>query len=410
MARGRFKYSHVCRHNIYYCNVILHSFPFISAASDVIINIMGKRLRLILIAPLAAMLCLCACAAQEEPEPLIIEAPLITAVPAFVAPVMPSPTPQASAPLDLVPSETPFERDDALSVTRGEYTIAWLSDTQYYSRDNPDIFVRITRFLRDNASRMNLKYIVHTGDLVHDYSSKEQWDNAEAAMQRIRGIPHGVLAGNHDIGTSKRDFNEFIARFGIGTMRKHDYCGGIYKDGQGHYDIIPVGETRLLFVYMSYAPNADALKWVDDVFKQYPDCVGILCLHDYFRSDLSLYSVAEEIQSSILPSNPNIYMVLCGHRYNVACVPFPCDDDGDGKDDRIVYQLMANYQEAGEGGSGYIRFFQIDEENGEMRLYAYSPYLKDYNLFDNEGLTYTHYNVAAENETLVLDIPWQDSH
>ena len=42
--------------------------------------------------------------------------------------------------------------------------------------------------------------------------------------------------------------------------------------------------------------------------------------------------------------------------------------------DRTVYQMMGNYQAAGqEGGSGYMRFLQVDEGEGVIRSIAIPP-------------------------------------
>ena len=99
--------------------------------------------------------------------------------------------------------------------------------------------------------------------------------------------------------------------------------------------------------------------------------------------------------------------MLSGHRYNVAAVPVSFDDDGDGTADRTVYQMIANYQAAGsEGGSGYMRFLQIDEAAGELRAYSYSPYLEDYRYWDEPGTENEKYPVDPANEEITLPLPW----
>lgn len=223
----------------------------------------------------------------------------------------------------------------------------------------------MTRFLQKERERLNLAYVVHTGDMVQDRGAPEQWDAAEAAMRMLADIPHGVLAGNHDVGTSRRDFSEFNAHFGGAHMEDKPYCGGIYEGGMGHYDLIDAGDTRFVFAYMGYQPDEAAIRWLTSVFNQYPERVGVLAVHDYFKTDLSLYDSGRALQKAVLAQCPNVYLVLSGHRYNVAAVPVSFDDDGDGTAERTVYQMIANYQAAGsEGGSGYMRFCRL------MRLRA----------------------------------------
>ena len=347
------------------------------------------------LACLAALtLCTAGCAAAPSPTPEVPPAPSPTLY-LRIERVTPAPT----------PSPTPVP--DALTALGGVYTFAWISDPQHYSEAYPEIFETMTRFLKEERARLNLAYVVHTGDMVQDYDVSAQWDAAEAAMRALADIPHGVLAGNHDVGKSRRDFSEFNARFGGEAMEAAPYCGGIYKGGMGHYDLIDAGNTGYVFAYMGYQPDDAAVRWLASVFDQYPERVGVLCVHDYFRTDLSLYDSGKALQKNVLAKCPNVYLVLCGHRYNVAAVPVAFDDDGDGTEERTVYQMIANYQAAGsEGGSGYMRFLQIDEAAGVLRAYSYSPYTEDYRYWDEPGTENEKYPVDPANEEIMLPLPW----
>lgn len=113
----------------------------------------------------------------------------------------------------------------------------------------------------------------------------------------------------------------------------------------------------MIFVYMSYAPDDACIKWMDKIVKAHSDRIAVLCLHDYFKTDMTLSDSGEQIFERVVKKNKNVYMVMCGHRYNIGCKAIDIDDDGDGEFDRRVYQLMSNYQAAGEeGGSGYMHF------------------------------------------------------
>jgi hypothetical protein len=93
--------------------------------------------------------------------------------------------------------------------------------------------------------------------------------------------------------------------------------------------------------------------------------------------------------------------VLCAHRYNEDCVPVTFDDDRDGKDDRTVYQCITNYQDIDKkGGSGFMRFLEIDEEKGTIRFYTYSPLLNQYRSAPE----------TAVNKETTMPIPWDIIH
>jgi len=306
--------------------------------------------------------------------------------------------------LYLVPSPEP----DRLDAKDGVYTIAWLSDPQHYSKAYPATFYTMTYFLKKEQARLNLGYVVCTGDLVHEDEKTRQWEIADGAMAQIDAIPHGVLAGNHDVRNNMADYGRFCAYFGEARYREKTWYGESYQDNRGHYDLIRLGNTDYVFVYMGYAPDRKAYDWIKGVFDQYPERVGILCVHDYFTTSGMLSDAGEQFYEKVLKTCPNVYMLLCGHRYNQLVVPAYFDDDSDGTSDRTVYQMMNNYQAAGaEGGSGYMRFFQVDEEKSEIRVYSYSPLTKDYNYFDSPESQLETYPADPTGEEFVIPIPWQ---
>lgn len=306
----------------------------------------------------------------------------------------PAPTPKPTIHIELVqPTPTP----EPIYPVEGVYTIAWLSDTQHYSRKFPETFLAMTEFLQQRQDILRLGYVIHTGDLVHNYDETVEWDVAVQAMAKLRGIPHGVLAGNHDVGTSRMNYKYFREYFGEEYTANFPWYGGGYKENRGHYDLVTMGNTDYLFVYMGYGPDSFCIQWINETFAAYPDRVGILCLHEYLDTDMELKDIGEVIQKKVVAKNPNLYLVLCGHRYAVDHLTTEFDDDGDGTPDRTVYAMISNYQAFGDyGGDGYLRLLQIHESAGEIRIHAYSPTLDDYDMFDG----------MEQKESLILPLPW----
>lgn len=117
--------------------------------------------------------------------------------------------PPSAVPSDgSIPRQPSSEQQNA-----APYTIAWMSDTQYYCRNLPNIYFAMTRYLQDNREKLNLGYVVHTGDIVDSASNEAQWAVARQAMDSLSGIPYGVLAGNHDVG-NMMDYGNFRKYFG----------------------------------------------------------------------------------------------------------------------------------------------------------------------------------------------------
>lgn len=356
-----------------------------------------KRLLSMLLAALLPLCC--ACAQNQKPAP---DTPLVELL---LADPTASPAP--------LPTNTPIP--DALTAADGQYTIAWISDTQHYSRQNNGVFECMTRFLADNAERMNLAYIVHTGDLVHNRDVPAQWTVADRAMQTIDSLPNGVAAGNHDVGTKPEDcdYSYFCALFGEARYRDRPWYGGSYENNRGHYDLIDAGNTQFLFVYLGYQVTDGGMDWAREVFSAYPDRVGVLCVHDYFYHDCSLTEQGQRLYDNVVKKSGNLYLILCGHRYNGACIPTELDDDGDGISDRTVLQMINNYQAVGDpeaetrtGGDGYMRFLQVDEDAGLIRYTSYSPYTDDYVYFDEPAHQLEKYAFDPGGEQGQVPIPW----
>ena len=222
--------------------------------------------------------------------------------------VSPEPSPPAAP--------APTAAVEPMQEPESRYTIAWMSDTQHYSNRFPDIFYAMTAYLRDAEKELNLKYVAHTGDIINNYGSERQWENAVRAMASIANIPAGVCAGNHDVKHDDALYDNFSRYFGEKQVSYRECYGGSFQDNRGHYDLIDAGSTRYLFIYMGYHVEQDGIEWIKSVLEQYPDRVAVLCTHAYFDTDLTLLAdgrlLKEEIVSTPLCHTENIFLLPYG--------------------------------------------------------------------------------------------------
>ena len=336
-----------------------------------------------------------------EKAPSLTTAKTIPATPSLEPTKEPTtvPTQEPTVSPEPTPTQPPYV------VSAGVYTIGWISDPQHYSAKFPELYESMTAFLRDERESLNLQYVIHTGDLVNDSTDPKQWEVAKKAQSFIDDIPNGVLAGNHDCKNS--DYQLYCKYFGEKKYKKCSWYGGSYKDNIGHYDLLTVGDTDYLFVYMSYGLDDKCIKWINSIFKKYPERVGFLLLHEYFTNDYDRASIGEKIYQKVVLKNPNVYFVLCGHRYGAYHQADVVDDNQDGTPDRTVHQMMFNYQAAGKvGGEGYLRLLQIDEEQKTMHVLTYSPNLDDFNRFDDPENREKHYEIDETYEDFIIELPW----
>ncbi len=273
-----------------------------------------------------------------------------------------------------------------LDTPRSEYdfSIAWESDTQYYNEEFLQHQTAIHDYVLGQRENQNIQYLIHTGDIVDDYDQPYQWANAAGEYARLddAGLPYGVLAGNHDVGSGLSDYSQYSQFFGEARYGANPWYGGSYQDNRGHYDLVSAGGIDFVMLYMGWDPQADHIAWMNDVLARYPERVAIVNLHEFMLTTGGLGPVPQQILDEVVATNPNVRMVLSGHYHDAFTRIDQFDDDGDGAVDRDVYSMLFDYQGLPEGGQGFLRLLQFDNEGQSMRVRTYSPSLDVYNSDD----------------------------
>ena len=85
-----------------------------------------------------------------------------------------------------------------VDASRGEFTLVLVPDTQRYARNNPAMFFSQTHWIRDTHEALNIRFVIHLGDIVDDNTDRE-WRVADQAMGVLDAhVPYMVVPGNHD--------------------------------------------------------------------------------------------------------------------------------------------------------------------------------------------------------------------
>lgn len=265
-----------------------------------------------------------------------------------------------------------------------DFSFLWMSDTQYYSQDYPYIYQKNVEWIADNKDRIKLKYVIHTGDIVDKEYQEYQWLEADKDMKVLENanIPYGVLAGNHDVGHQQNDYTNYWKYFGEDRFKNMPTFAGSYDNNRGHYDLVSAGGNDFIIVYMGWGLGDKEIEWMNQVVAKYPERKAILALHEYLLVSNNRAPIADQIFEKVIKPNKNVIAALSGHYHDAQLKIDELDDDGDGISDRKVYQMLADYQGAEEGGLGYIRLMQFDMKNNKLHMKTYSPYLDDYNYYD----------------------------
>lgn len=269
-------------------------------------------------------------------------------------------------------------------IAKDSYTFAWMTDTQIYSETYPEIYRSMTKWLADSKETWNIKLVIHTGDITNNNTSRE-WTNAVNAMHTLDGVlPYTVLPGNHDVITSSSDcdYGNILKYFGKGAQSSDDPTKLWYQNGESSACLLEAGTAKHLILSLGWGATADTFTWADGLLKEYADRTAIITTHDYLKADTSLSKNGKEIFNTLVKPNSNVQLVLCGHKHTADKVITEIDDNNDGKSDRTVYQLIADYQEQPKGGNGFLRLLTFDEAAKTITVRTYSPYLDQYNCLD----------------------------
>ena len=104
-----------------------------------------------------------------------------------------------------------------------EFSIVVLPDTQVYAQAYPKHFYTQTQWVADQAEVLNIKYVIHLGDITESNIPIE-WDVSRRAMDTLNGtVPYALALGNHDYGdggysNNRNTFFNDAAYYGPGTF------------------------------------------------------------------------------------------------------------------------------------------------------------------------------------------------
>lgn len=273
---------------------------------------------------------------------------------------------------------------EASSNVRYDFSFVWMSDTQYYSSRYYQYFRDNVAWIRDNQQNQKIKYVIHTGDIVNDKNNAQQWAEADMNMKVLdeAKIPYGVLAGNHDVNHAGMSYRQFGKRFGLNRFKGQPAFGRSYKNNRGHYDLISAGDYDFVIIYMGWGLGHAEIKWMNKVAKRYPNRKAILALHEYLTESGERAPIGDIVFKRVVLPNKNVIATLSGHFHGTKLKKDPIDDNGDGIVDRTVYQMLADYQNAQDGGLGFMRLMQFDTQKNKLYIKTYSPTLGKYNYYD----------------------------
>lgn len=255
-----------------------------------------------------------------------------------------------------------------------------LPDTQFNSEKWPQQLTAMTEWIAKNANPLNVKYVLHVGDMVNVSSDKRQWDNFDASMQVLDGKVSYVLAvGNHDFETiaGKRSTVLFDKHFPAERFSKLPSFPTKEADEANSYRTFSAGGIKWLIVTMPFLPTDGQLEGANRVVKEHPDHRVIVLTHSYLthtgRDTSGVY-----IWEKLVKRHRNISLVVCGHLSTVHFV-------SRGDEGNEVYEMLFDWQnDQKPEPNSYLAILEFDPEAAKLSVKSYSPTLHKY-MTDSRG-------------------------
>src|SRR5690606_16370190 len=134
----------------------------------------------------------------------------------------------------------------------------------------------------------------------------------------------------------------------------------------GHYDstndeswfTFSAGGIDFVVVNMKFAPEPSAavLAWARQILRTHPDHFGIVNAH-YILTGAGNFSPQGRAIYEALRDVPNLHLMTCGHVSNE-------QRRTDTFEGHSITSMLADYQSRDDGGSGYMRIWEMSPANG----------------------------------------------
>lgn len=264
------------------------------------------------------------------------------------------------------------------------FTIVWVSDTQDIAyRNRGDVLESMGQWIIHNRDALRIRYVVQTGDAVDNGASPWQWKAYDHLLQPFKGrIPYIAAAGNHEV--KKNGYLDYWMREDVRRIPRAQTI----DRGKASFATFKFNDSKFIIVSVGFGVELQYADWMNHVLKTHPDHTAILILHDYLAASGNFSITGKQVFQQVVVPNPNVRLVLCGHVPSLKARADAVDDNGDGTPDRVVNELLYDYQNYKED-FGQIRWLTFNLPDRSITVTTYSPftkrYYKDFN-FGNQAI------------------------
>lgn len=250
-----------------------------------------------------------------------------------------------------------------------DFMIVALPDIQNETQYNSAMLNSQMNWIVNQQAANNIVFTTSVGDLINTSTSTTQYNTADAAFDLLDagGAPYSVGPGNHDMmsGTLFNQSNYFGPERFAG---KTSYQGHYGSDNFNNYSFFSASGMDFILINLQYSPSSAQITWADNLLKANPARRGIVEQHDILNTNNSWNN---QTSYNTLRSNPNLFLMLCGHMH--ASNDGAAYVAGTGTDGHTIHVVMQDYQDF-SNGNGWLRRYRFSPENDLIYMTTYSPY------------------------------------
>jgi hypothetical protein len=271
------------------------------------------------------------------------------------------------------------------------WSLVVLPDTQNYVKSTADrgIFTKQTQWIRDNRDRFHIQAVLHEGDIVNDFPSVAQWQNAKASMSVLNGqVPYIMVPGNHDYDNHNMaaritKLNEYFKPTDnpLNDPARGGILKGQMKSGElenAYYSFTAPDGRKMLVLALEWEPRPEVVAWANSVAArtEFADHTAVMLTHAYlFNNNLRYERAAggttgKSLWQDLVKRHDNFEMVFNGH--------FGGDGVGylasTGDKGNTVHQMLLDTQHETNGGDGWLRVLEFLNAGKTVRVRTYSPH------------------------------------
>ena len=194
------------------------------------------------------------------------------------------------------------------------FSVVWVTDTQNSVGGYSNDFDLMCSWIVKNSASLNLKTVIHTGDIVNYADDSGQWVNANHSMGILmnNNISYCWNAGNHDkVGTTW--YGKNYTAFDTNVTRGKQYWVDDYHDGMNTAIALDFSNQSFLIINIEYQADIDVMQWTNSLLDRHPSSLAIVGTHSYLSSSCDYDQWGIDFKTNVLDTHKNVILTLSGH-------------------------------------------------------------------------------------------------